>query len=125
MQKDDSAEPPYFYNYDGTAKNPNVTVTADDDSAVLTANDYDVEIAGNKNVGNATVTVTAKAGGNYTFTEAKAPFAIRKASAAWNTFPQGKSLTYDGTDQELVTAGSATGGTVVYSLEREIGRAHV
>ena len=119
LQKDDSAEPPYFYNYDGTAKNPNVTVTADDDSAVLTANDYDVEIAGNKNVGNATVTVTAKAGGNYTFTEAKAPFAIRKASAAWNTFPQGKSLTYDGTDQELVTAGSATGGTVVYSLERD------
>jgi methionine-rich copper-binding protein CopC len=119
LQKDDSAIPPYFYNYDGTEKNPNVTVTANDNNAVLTASDYDVEIADNKNVGNATVTVTEKAGGNYTFTEEEVKFAIKKASAAWNTIPQAKLLTYDGTEQELVTAGSATGGTVVYSLEQD------
>ena len=117
LQKDDSATPPYFYNYDGTEKNPNVTVTANDDGAVLTDSDYGVNITDNRNVGNATVTVTAKTGGNYTFTEAKVQFAIKKASAAWNTAPQAKSLTYDGTEQELVTPGSATGGTVVYSLE--------
>ena len=117
LQKDDSATPPYFYNYDGTEKNPNVTVTANDDGAVLTDSDYGVNITDNRNVGNATVTVTAKTGGNYTFTEAKVKFAIKKASAAWNTAPQAKSLTYDGTEQELVTPGSATGGTVVYSLE--------
>ena len=115
LQTDSSATPPYFYNYDGTDKNPNVTVTANDDNAVLTASDYSVSITDNKNVGDATVTVTAKAGGNYTFTEAKVKFAIKKASAAWNTAPQAKSLTYDGTEQELVTPGSATGGTVVYS----------
>ena len=107
----------YYYDYDGTAKNPNVTVTANDDNAVLTDSDYSVSITDNKNVGDATVTVTAKTGGNYTFTEAKVKFAIKKASAAWNTAPQAKSLTYDGTEQELVTPGSATGGTVVYSLE--------
>ena len=107
----------YYYDYDGTAKNPNVTVTANDDNAVLTDSDYSVSITDNKNVGDATVTVTAKSGGNYTFTVAKVQFAIKKASAAWNTAPQGKSLTYDGTEQELVTPGSATGGTVVYSLE--------
>ena len=118
LQKDDSATPPYFYNYDGTEKNPNVTVTANDDGAVLTDSDYGVNITDNRNVGNATVTVTAKTGGNYTFTEAKVKFAIKKASAAWNTAPQAKSLTYDGTEQELVTPGSATGGTVVYSLEQ-------
>lgn len=118
LQKDDSATPPYFYNYDGTDKNPNVTVTANDDGAVLTDSDYGVNITDNRNVGNATVTVTAKTGGNYTFTEAKVKFAIKKASAAWNTAPQAKSLTYDGTEQELVTPGSATGGTVVYSLEQ-------
>ncbi len=108
----------YYYDYDGTAKNPNVTVTANDDGAVLTDSDYGVNITDNRNVGNATVTVTAKTGGNYTFTEAKVKFAIKKASAAWNTAPQAKSLTYDGTEQELVTPGSATGGTVVYSLEQ-------
>ncbi len=107
----------YYYDYDGTAKNPNVTVTANDDNAVLTDSDYSVSITDNKNVGDATVTVTAKSGGNYTFTVAKVQFAIKKASAAWNTAPQAKSLTYDGTEQELVTPGSATGGTVVYSLE--------
>ncbi len=108
----------YYYDYDGTAKNPNVTVTANDDNAVLTDSDYSVSITDNKNVGDATVTVTAKSGGNYTFTVAKVQFAIKKASAAWNTAPQAKSLTYDGTEQELVTPGSATGGTVVYSLEQ-------
>ena len=120
LQTDNTVTPPaYSYAYDGKDKNPTVTVIGVDGaySAVLTASDYDVEIADNKNVGNATVTVTAKAGGNYTFTEAKVQFAIKKASAAWNTAPQAKSLTYDGTEQELVTPGSATGGTVVYSLE--------
>ena len=121
LQTDNTVTPPaYSYAYDGKDKNPTVTVIGVDGaySAVLTASDYDVEIADNKNVGNATVTVTAKAGGNYTFTEAKVQFAIKKASAAWNTPPQAKILTYDGTKQELVTAGSATGGTVVYSLEQ-------
>ena len=63
-----------------------------------------MSIIDNKNVGDATVTVTASTGGNYTFTEARVQFAIKKASAVWNTAPQGKSLTYDGTEQELVSS---------------------
>ena len=119
LQTDNTATPPaYSYNYDGTEKNPNVTVTANDNNAVLTASDYNVNITDNKNVGDATVTVTTKTGGNYTFKNTEVKFAIKKASAAWNTPPQAKILTYDGTKQELVTAGSATGGTVVYSLEQ-------
>ena len=119
LQTDNTATPPaYSYNYDGTEKNPNVTVTANDNNAVLTASDYNVNITDNKNVGDATVTVTTKTGGNYTFNNTEVKFAIKKASAAWNTPPQAKILTYDGTKQELVTAGSATGGTVVYSLEQ-------
>ena len=65
LQTDSSVTPPvYSYDYDGTEKNPNVTVTADDDNAVLTGSDYSVNITNNKNVGDATVTVTAKEGGN-------------------------------------------------------------
>ena len=116
LQTDNTVSPPaYSYNYDGTDKIPNVTVKADDNNAVLADSDYGVNITGNRNVGNATVTVTAKAGGNYTFTEAKVQFAIKKASAVLTSSPQANLLTYNGTKQELVTAGTATGGTVVYS----------
>ncbi len=105
----------YYYDYDGTEKTPNVTVTADDDSAVLTASDYSVNITDNKNVGDATVTVTAKEGGNYTFTEAKVQFAIKEAGAKLTKAPAAKNLAYTGQPQDLVDVGTATGGTVVYS----------
>jgi methionine-rich copper-binding protein CopC len=116
LQTDDSVTPPaYSYNYDGTEKNPNVTVTADDDNAVLADSDYSVNITDNKNVGNATVTVTAKEGGNYTFTEAEVQFAIKESGAVLTKDPAAKDLTYTGQPQDLVDVGTATGGTVVYS----------
>ena len=119
LKTDSSATPPYFYNYDGTEKTPNVTVTADDDSAALAASDYSVSYANNKNVSTddvkGAVTVTAETGGNYTFDDVEVQFDIRKAGAVLTSSPQAKVLTYDGTAQELVTVGTATGGTVMYS----------
>ena len=94
LQTDNTVMPPaYSYDYDGTEKKPNVTVTADDDNAVLADSDYSVGYANNKNVGNATVTVTTKAGGNYTFTEAKVQFAIKEAGAELTKAPAAKNLT--------------------------------
>lgn len=109
-----------YYEYDGTEKKPSVTVTAND-GATLKASDYDVAYANNKNVSTATdkgaVTVTAKATGNYTFTAKTVNFEIRKAAAVLTSSPQAKDLTYEnGTEQELVTVGAATGGNVVYKL---------
>ncbi len=119
LHTDDSVTPPtYSYDYDGAEKTPNVTVTADD-GAVLAAGDYDVSYADNRNVGQATVTVAAKAGGNYTFNAVEVEFAIRRAGAALTSTPQAKDLTYDGTAQDLVSVGTATGGTVVYSLKKD------
>lgn len=116
LQTDSSVKPPvYSYDYDGTEKNPNVTVTADDDNAVLTGSDYSVNITNNKNVGDATVTVTAKEGGNYTFDDAEVKFAIKEAGAVLTKDPAAKNLTYTGQPQDLVDVGTATGGTVVYS----------
>lgn len=116
LQTDSSVTPPvYSYDYDGTEKTPNVTVTADDDNAVLAASDYSVNITGNKNVGDATVTVTAKEGGNYTFNDAEVKFAIKEAGAVLTKDPAAKNLTYTGQPQDLVDVGTATGGTVVYS----------
>ncbi len=108
-----------YYEYDGTAKEPKVTVKYTEDSTdkVIPDSNYTVEYSNNKNVGDATVTVTAKDGGNYTFTAAPVHFEIRSVAAVLVSSPQAKNLTYEkGTEQELVTVGTATGGTVVYSL---------
>ena len=110
----------HYYDYDGTEKTPTVTVTGEnaDNSytATLAASDYTVSYADNKNVGSATVTVTSAEGGNYDFGDKTVSFAIKSTAAKLTSTPQAKRLTYDGTLQDLVTVGTATGGTVVYSL---------
>lgn len=118
LQTDNSTTPStYFYIYDGTEKTPAAKVTANDNNAVLEASDYSVSYAGNKNFGTAAVTVKSAAGGNYTFADTKVTFAIRKAEARLTSSPQKKDLTYNGTEQELVTVGTAEGGRVEYSLD--------
>ena len=66
------------YTYDGTAKEP--TVTVKDGTKVLVAGtDYDVEYIDNVNAGTATVTITLK--GNYSGTITKT-FTIERAKTA-------------------------------------------
>ncbi|MCM1148554.1 MAG: YDG domain-containing protein [Butyricicoccus sp.] len=116
LQTDDSGK--YYYAFDGAEKRPNVTVTCSDEggySAALAASDYTVDYAKNKNVGTADVTVTASEGGNYTFVTAKVQFEIQRRAAVLTETPKAKDLTYDGSAQDLVNVGTATGGTVMYS----------
>ena len=47
----------------------------------------------------------------------KVSFPLPKATV--DTAPTGKTLTYDGTEQQLVTPGQATGGTLQYALGTE------
>ena len=82
----------------------------------LTADDYDVE--GNKqtNAGTYTVTVTGK--GNYSGTMT-AEFTIDKANVTL-TEPKAKiGMLYTGKAVELVAAGEANGGELLYSLDGE------
>lgn len=111
-----------YYDFDGAEKEPQVTVTADD-GATLAASDYDVAYANNKNVSTngakAAVTVTAKAGGNYTFADKTVNFEIRSTGAELTSSPQARELTYTGQPQELVTVGTATGGHIEYKLSSQ------
>ncbi len=79
--------------------------------------EYSVSYRDNVNAGIATVIVTDNNGGNYTV-NGTATFEIGTAPAAVGMAPTGKSgLKYNGTAQELLdTLGTATGGTLVYSL---------
>ena len=123
LKTDNTVDPPVsYYEYDGTEKEPKVTVKYTEDSTdkVITASNYTVEYSNNKNVSTTTekaaVTVTAKDGGNYTFNSETVHFEIRSAAAVLISSPQAKDLIYEkGTEQELVTVGAATGGKVVYS----------
>ena len=89
-----------------------------DELTTLTADDYTVKYANNVNAALAsdnlapTVTVTGK--GNYTGS-ASAHFTIGKATPTITTAPKANTLTYTGESQELITAGVASAGTLVYS----------
>ena len=103
--------------YTGEAIEP--TVTVQNGATTLTeGTDYTVAYADNTAAGTATVTVTPVAGSNYngsatnTFTIAKANITMTTAPAAVDG-----NLIYSGEAQTLITAGAASFGTVLYSLD--------
>ena len=98
--------------YNGLAQMPAVTVK--DGSAILTKDvDYSVNYTDNLNAGQATVTFVGK--GNYAG-QVEKNFTINKADIT-PTAPTAKKLTYDGTAQTLINAGTAEGGEIQYSLD--------
>ena len=69
------------------------------------------------NVGNYTVKAVAASTTNYAELSATATFNINSADATVATAPTAKTgLTYDGTAQPLVNAGTATNGTMQYKI---------
>ena len=105
---------PSSYTYDGKAKKPSVTVK--DVDTVIPSSEYTVSYSNNTNVGTATVTVSNADGGNY-IVNGTASFSIVEADGSY-TAPTAKTgLVYNGSAQELITAGSSTTGTMQYSLD--------
>ena len=102
--------------YTGSAIEP--TIEVKDGEATLVLNtDYTVAYSNNTNAGTATVTVTAVAGSDYSGT-ASNTFTIAKADITMTTIPAAiESLTYSGSAQTLISAGVASFGTVLYSLD--------
>jgi len=102
------------YVYDGTAKEPPVTVK--DGTDVIPASEYSVSYASNVNAGEATVAVSDNEGGNYTVS-GSASFVIEKAIAQVMTAPMAKTLTYSGEEQVLIEQGVVEGGQMLYALD--------
>ena len=101
--------------YSGTRLTPAVTVK--DGPAVLAENtDYTLTYSNNLNAG--TATVTAQGIGNYTGTQTKT-FEIQRANVALMTPVAKAGLVYTAKAQQLVIAGSAEGGEMQYSLDRQ------
>ena len=91
------------------------TVTVKDGETVIPVSQYTVSYKDNTNVGTATVTVTSKENGNYVFI-GSTTFEITTSDSSVTAAPKAKDLTYNGGEQELVTAGTASGGTMKYRL---------
>jgi len=106
---------PSSFTYDGTEKKPAVTVK--DGETVISASEYAVEYSNNVNVGTAMVIITDNTGGNY-IVNGSANFTILSANSGITPPTAKTDLVYNGESQELVTEGSATGGTMYYGLSR-------
>lgn len=101
--------------YTGSAFTPGITVT-DDLGNVIDPKEYGVSYKDNTNAGTATITITDNEGGNY-IVSGSTTFTIEKAASSIATAPAAKTgLVYNGAEQELITAGTAAGGTVKYRL---------
>ena len=99
--------------YTGSTLKPAVTVK--DGETVLKADtDFTVTYTENINAGTATATITGK--GEYKGTKI-VNFTIAKADSAAATAPTANNLTYTGKAQALISAGTATGGEMQYSLD--------
>ena len=107
------------FEYDGTAKQP--TVTVKDGDTEIQSTEYTVSYTNNTNVAASTdnkaptVTITDKDGGNYTVSGSKT-FSITAADGVVTPPTAIANLTYTGQSQALINAGSSTTGTVKYSL---------
>ena len=100
---------PTSYTFDGTAKQPTVTVTLDGKTLAL-GSDYSVSYDKNVNVGTAIVTVTAKENSNY---KGSATGTFTITNAGLNVTATGYSDVYDG-KYHGITINEITGATIKY-----------
>ncbi len=101
------------FTYTGSEIKPTVIVTIGG-KAITEGKDYTLTFANNVNAGTATVTVTGA--GDYKG-EATKEFTIVKADNSVTAAPTPNTLTYNGEAHNLISAGEASFGTMVYSLD--------
>ena len=105
---------PNMYNYDGTAKQPSVTVR--DGGTVISTSEYTVEYKDNVNAGTATVVIKDNPNGNYDIS-GTAPFSIIAQTPGVTPPTPISGLIYNASLQNLIMVGTAVGGTMEYSLD--------
>lgn len=105
------------FEYTGSAIEPEVTVS---DGTLLSAEDYTIVYENNVEVGtNATVTVTAVEGGNYTGSITKT-FTITRAAVTEEAVHITGSYTYDGTQQKPEVTVTISGRELSAGVDYEI-----
>ena len=102
---------PDRYEYDGTAKEPDVKVF--DGDTEIDSDEYTVTYSNNVEVGTATVTITNNEGGNYEIDESATTFEITKPDLATATVTlKQDSFIYDGTGHRPTVTVVKNGNTL-------------
>jgi len=98
----------------GTTENGTVVYSLEEDG------EYSAELPTVTNAGTYTVWYYVQGNENYADTEkASVEVTVEKIDSELKTAPAANKLVYNGEAQKLVTAGTATGGTVVYAIEKD------
>ena len=111
------------YEYDGTAKEPTVTVT--DGQTIIDSKEYSVSYSNNTDAGTATVILTDVAGGDYnvsgtaTFTIARKPVTVKADKQKKYAHAEDPTLT--ATVSGLIDADKDKAGIIAYTISRAEG----
>ena len=116
---------PTEFTYNGEDQKPTVKVVMKSDNSEIASTEYTViykkgddTMSESVNAGTYTVVISNKDGSDYAFSGATtANYVIKPADATLEPPTAKTGLVENGVNQELVDAGSATGGTLEYSLD--------
>jgi len=97
------------FTYSGGACKPGVTVK-DGNTVLVSGRDYEVSYSNNINAGTGRVTVSSKAGSNYTFNSQSAYFTIEKAQTSVAIAGGNRTVTYGEENLHLSASAALPGG---------------
>ena len=117
------------YEYTGDPITPTYKVEITSGGAVLPADQYDAVVSNNTNAGNGNIKITAKANGNYSFSEVNKTFAINAKNVSGLTATISDQTTIKGVGEfvDPVIKGvkdEVLTGTLTYAYGTETGKTH-
>ena len=117
------------YEYTGDPITPTYTVKIISGGAVLPTDQYDAVVSNNTNAGNGNIKITAKANGNYSFSEVNKTFTIAAKDVSGLTATISNQTTIKGVGEfvDPVIKGvkdEVLTGTLTYAYGTETGKTH-
>lgn len=117
------------YKYTGEPITPTYTVKIISGGAVLPTDQYDAVVSNNTNAGNGNIKITAKANGNYSFSEVNKTFTIAAKDVSGLTATISNQTTIKGVGEFVDPVikgvkGEVLTGTLTYAYDGVSGKSH-
>ena len=117
------------YEYTGDPITPNYKVEIISGGAALPADQYDAVVSNNTNAGNGNIKITAKANGNYSFSDVNKTFTITAKNVSGLTATISDQTTIKGVGEFVDPVikgvkGEDLTGTLTYGYDSETGKSH-
>ena len=117
------------YEYTGDPITPTYKVEITSGGMELPTNQYDAEVSNNTNAGNGNIKITAKANGNYSFSDVNKTFTITAKNVSGLTATISDQTTIKGVGEFVDPVikgvkGEDLTGTLTYGYDSETGKSH-